>query len=87
MFEYDEECLIIFMKNQSQLLGKEIITTKEEADEFLTDCMAQICKNAKEVMEYLEEAGMDISHMSESEVLDQAEVFPMTKGRYLVVEG
>ena len=53
MNEYDEECLLTFLKKQSQLFDEPVAETMEEAEE-------------------LEEA---------------SEVFPLSGGRYLIVEG
>lgn len=87
MFEYEEECLDVFLEHQEQLLGRKEFTTREEADTFLSDCMACVCKDLAEVREYLEEAGMDAYGMSDEELLSQSELFPLSKGRFLVVEG
>ena len=48
--------------------------------------MAVVCDNLKEVREYLSEVG-DISGMSEAELKEASEVFELSRGRYLVVEG
>lgn len=87
VYEYDEAVLNAFLENQSQLFSEEIADTPEAAEEFLEDCMATVCKNAKEVKEYFEEAGIDIMGMSEDEILEQSEVFSIPDGRYLIVEG
>lgn len=87
MYTYDEECLKVFLKEQESLLGREEFTTLEEADEFLNDCMACVCDDLKDVRDYLEESGMDAYGMSDEEVISQAEVFSLSDGRYLVVEG
>lgn len=87
MHEYDEECLEIFRIRQAQLLGKDVIETADEADEFLSDCMAQVLGSLREVREYMDESGMDISGMSDEEIVEQCEVFPLPSGRFLVVEG
>ena len=42
-----------------------VAETPEEAEEFLEDCMAVVCKNLREVKEYFEEAGTDIAGMSD----------------------
>ena len=47
MNEYDEECLQVFLEKQLQLFQEEVATTPEEAEEFLSDCMAVICKDLK----------------------------------------
>ena len=45
-----------------------------------------LCKNIKEVREYFEEVGADISNMNNQELEEASEVFPLPDGRYLVVE-
>lgn len=40
-----------------------------------------------EVKEFLEEEGMDIQGMSDEELEEAAEVFPIPDERYLIVEG
>ena len=86
MNSYDEECIQVFVKNQLQLFPEPVAETPEEAEEFLEDCMAVVCRNTKEVMEYLEE-GMDISGLTKEDIADIEEVFPLPSGRYLIVEG
>ena len=73
MYEYDEECL------QTETL--------EEAEAFLEDCMASIVDNIGEVREFLDQEGMDVSGMSDEEIEDASEVFALSDGRYLIVEG
>lgn len=49
--------------------------------------MAVVVDSKKEVVKYFEENGADIAGMSEEEIINQAEVFPLKKtGRYLIVE-
>lgn len=86
-YEYDEAVLNSFIENQGQLFGESVADTPEAAEEFLEDCMAVVCKNAKEVKEYFEEAGLDIMGMTDDEILEQSEVFAISDGRYLIVEG
>ena len=85
--QYDETCLEYFLAHQEQLLPEPVAETMEEAEEFLEDCMAVVCKNIKEVRDYFDEAGSDISGMSDDELMDQSEVFAIVDGRFLVVEG
>lgn len=85
--EFDEEVLSTFLENQTQLFAEEIADTLESAEEFLEDCMAVVCKNIKEVREYFEDAGIDISGLSNDELLEQSEVFSLPGGRFLIVEG
>ena len=87
MQTYDRETLEVFIENQTQLFDEEVVSSLEEAEEFLEDCMATVCSNAAEVKEYFEEAGIDIMGMSDDEILEQSEVFAIPDGRYLIVEG
>ncbi len=84
---YDEECLETFLEKQLQLFREEVASNLEEAEAFLEDCMAVVCRNLDEVKEYLEESGMDISGMSDQEVEEASEVFVLPNGGYLIVEG
>lgn len=87
MQTYDREILEVFLKKQTQLFDEEVAGTLEEAEEFLEDCMAVVCKNIKEVRDYFDEAGMDILGMSNDELLEQSEIFELPDGRFLIVEG
>jgi hypothetical protein len=87
MYEYDEECLKVFLKKQLQLFDEPVADSMEEAEAFLEDCMAVVLKNLKEVREYFEDNGTDISDMSDEDLEEASEVFALPSGRYLVVEG
>ena len=87
MYNYDEEVLEVFLEKQGQLFSENVAESMEEADEFLEDCMAVVCKNLREVNEYFDEAGTDIAGMSDEEILDACEVFALPSGKYLIVEG
>lgn len=87
MNEYDDIVLQAFLDQQDKLFPEPVADTLEEASYFLEDCMATVCKNAKEVLEYFEETGTDISGMSKEEILGAEEVFAVGDGRYLIVEG
>lgn len=87
MYVYDEECLRVFLKNQEQLFDEPVAETLEEADEFLDDCMAVVVDSLDEVREYFDENGADISYMSDEELEEASEVFPLQNGQYLIVEG
>lgn len=84
--EFDDQVVECFLKNQLQLFPEEVATDAEEARDFLEDAMAVVLKNPKEVMEYLEEVGIDTEGMSREELLDIEEVFEVGDGRYLVLE-
>ena len=87
MNEFDEECLNVFLENQSQLFEEEVAETLEDAEAFLEDCMAVVVENIDEVKEFLEEEGMDIQEMSDEELEEACEVFTLPSGGYLIVEG
>ncbi|MGN0350043.1 MAG: glyoxalase [Roseburia sp.] len=86
MQQYDKICVEAFLKDQLKLLPEVVAETPEEAEEFLEDCMAVVCKNLKEVKAYFEEEGADISGMSMQELEEASEVFALPDGRYLIVE-
>jgi hypothetical protein len=86
MNEYDDETLQTFLNQQSRLFERKVATTLEEAEAFLEDCMAVVCENLKEVRAYFEESGTDISELGDTDLAEAAEVFPLSAGRYLIVE-
>ena len=81
MYEYDEECLKTFLRDQGRLFDEPV------AETFLEDCMASIVDSIEEVKEFLDQEGMDISGMSDEEIEEASEVFALPDGRYLIVEG
>lgn len=87
MYEYDEECLKSFLEKQLQLFDEPVAETLEEAEAFLEDCMAVVVGSLDEVRDYFEENGADITEMSDDELEEASEVFAISDGRYLVVEG
>ncbi len=87
MNEYDEEVLKAFLASQEQLFSEPVADSPEEAEAFLEDCMAVVVSDLKEVKDYFEEAGTDISGMSDEELKEQSEVFAIPDGRFLIVEG
>ncbi len=87
MSEYSEECLLTFLKKQSQLFDEPVAGTIEEAEAFLEDCMAVVVDSLDEVKEYLEENGIDVEGMSKDELEEASEVFSLPSGQYLIVEG
>lgn len=87
MYEYDEECLTVFLKRQGQLFDEPVAETLEEAEAFLEDCMAVVVDSIAEVREYFEENGSDISDMTDEMLEDACEVFHLPSGQYLIVEG
>jgi hypothetical protein len=87
MYEYDEDCLKAFIRNQRRLFDEPVAETLEEAEAFLEDCMAVVVDSIDEVREFLEEEGVDVEGMSAEELEEASEVFAIPGGRYLIVEG
>ena len=87
MGEYSELCIKTFLEKQGQLYDEPVAESYEEAEEFLEDCMAVVVCSLKEVREYLDESGMDVEGMSNEELLEASEIFPLEDGTYLIVEG
>lgn len=87
MNEYSEECLLTFLKKQTQLFDEPVAETMEAAEAFLEDCMAVVVDSLDEVREYFDENGLDVNNMSQDELEDASEVFPLPNGQYLIVEG
>ena len=87
MYEYDEECLNVFLKNQGQLFDEPVAETPEEAEAFLEDCMAVVVDSISAVRSYFDESGADVDGMTDDELEDASEVFPLPNGQYLIVEG
>ena len=42
MERFSEECLEVFLREQSQLFDEPVAETPEEAEAFLEDCMAVV---------------------------------------------
>ena len=87
MAEFTNEYLDAFLENQDRLFDQPVAETREEAEAFLEDWMAEIVDSLEDVREYLEELGMDVADMSDEELEDASEVFALPDGRYLIVEG
>ena len=86
MYEYSRECILTFLKEQGRLFDEPVAETYEEAKEFLEDSMAVVVDSIREVRDYLEDSGMDVSGLSGQELEEEGEVFPLPDGRYLIVE-
>lgn len=84
---YSELCINEFLKKQGQLFDEPVADSYEEAEAFLEDCMAVVVKTVADVREYLDESGMDVEGLSDEELLDESEVFALSDGTYLIVEG
>ena len=87
MDKHIEECAKVFLRDQKQLFDEPVAYDLEEAKEFLEDCMAVYCKDIKELREVMDDEGMDVSDLSNDELLEQLEVFRLDNGGYFFVEG
>ena len=87
MEEYNEECLLTFLKNQGRLFDEPVAENLAEAEAFLEDCMAVVVSSIEEVREYFQENGADVEGMSDEELEEASEEFSLPDGSYLIVEG
>lgn len=86
MTQFDAAVLDAFLEQQEKLFPEIVADTREEADDFLAECMAVVVDSKKEVWDYFEEEGVDIAEMDEDDILEADEVFEVGDGRYLIVE-
>ena len=84
---YKKEYLETFLMHQTQLFDEPVAETIEEADEFLDDCMAVVADSLRDVRDYFEENGMDTAGLTKEELLEQAEIFALPDGKFLIVVG
>ena len=87
MDKHIDECVKVFLRDQKQLFDEPVAQDLEEAKEFLEDCMAVYCKDIKELREVKDDEGMDVSDLSNDELLEQLEVFRLDNCGYFFVEG
>ena len=87
MNEFTDECLDFFLANQRQLFDDPVAESREEAEAFLEDCMAQVVPTLSDVRSWLDESGMDAAGLSDEELLEQSEIFALPDGSFLIVEG
>ncbi|MDO5703058.1 MAG: glyoxalase [Lachnospiraceae bacterium] len=87
MGSYSDLCLDTFLALQGRLFDEPVAETREDAEAFLMDCMAQVVPKISDVRNWLDESGMDVTGMSDDELAEQAEVFPLPDGTWLIVEG
>lgn len=81
---YDDEILDYFIEHQRQLFSEDVVSSREEAEAFLEDCMAQVAESKEELIEYFGDMDFDFD---EAEIEEASEVFVIGDGRYLIVEG
>ena len=81
---YDEKTVNCFLEHQLQLFPETVAETPQEARWFLEDCFAYVAGSKKEVIRFFEDEGLDFDPKT---IFDEAEVFDIGDGRYLIVEG
>ncbi len=86
MADFDEKVLDAFLEKQEKLFPEPVAASREEAEEFLEDAMAVVVDSIEEAMDYLDEAGMDITEMEKEDVEAAEEIFAVGDGRYLIVD-
>ena len=84
--QYDEAVLKCFLEKQCDLLPEPVAETLEAADEFLSDVLAVVVDHIKEVWNYFDDSGVDLSEMNLQDIVNADEVFEVGDGRYLIVE-
>ena len=84
---FSEECIEVFLRDQSQLFDEPVAETPEEAEAFLEDCMAVVLDSLKDVKKYLDGMGADVEGISLKELEEESEVFKLPDGKYMIVEG
>ena len=84
MSELDEMCAEVFFEQQGKLFPKPVADTVDEAMKFLEDCFAQVFSSKEELIEYLDEEGMD--YEDEEDITEALEAFVLPDGRFLYVE-
>ena len=88
MHEFDDAVLQCFLKTQSQLFPEgDVVSSLEEAEAFLEECLAVVVGSVREVWDFFEEEGIDVDGVKGDEILEADEVFDVGDGRYLIVEG
>lgn len=85
MADYSKECIKVFLEEQSKLFDGIVAQTVNEARGVLGENLAVELDTLEEVKEYLDDAGMDITGMTDEEIISQSEVFSMPSGRFLVI--
>lgn len=81
-----KECAVTFLKNQNRLFDEDVVSTVEEAEEFLEECCTQVFANIKQVRKFMDAEGFDVSELTDQELEQELEVFKNPSGDYFVVE-
>ena len=84
MQELDMMCAEVFFKEQGKLIPKPVVESVEEAMEFLEEVYACVFNTKEELLEYMDEEGVD--YEDGDNITDELEVFVLPDGRLLYVE-
>ena len=74
MREYDDAVLECFLDKQLQLFPEAVAETLDEAEDFLEECMAVVVDSVDDVIEYFDEAGMDVDGAVDDEILEELDI-------------
>ena len=83
---YDDKVVRAFLDRQLDLYPEPVASDADEAVDFLEEICAAVADTRDEVMEYLEETGVDTEGLSEEEIFDMPEIIEVGDGRFLVLE-
>jgi len=83
---YDDKVVKAFLDNQLKLYPEVVAEDMEEARDFLEDSCAAVAGNERDVIDYLDEVGVDTEGLSKKEILGLPEVFAIGDGRFLILE-
>ena len=84
MQELDMMCAEVFFKEQGKLFTKPVVESVEEAMEFLEEVYACVFNTKEELLEYMDEEGVD--YEDGDNITEELEVFVLPDGRLLYVE-
>ena len=83
---YDDIIVRAFLDKQLELYPEPVANTPDEALDFLADTMAAVAESKAEVMEYLEDVGVDTEGLSGEEIFELPEIMDVGDGRFLILE-
>lgn len=83
---YDDKVIDAFLKKQLDFYPEKVADDAEEARDFLQDIMAAVADSRREVLEYLDEVGVDTEGLTEEEIFGMPEIMEVGDGRFLLLE-
>lgn len=83
---FDRKVLDCFLDKQGQLFPEgDVVSTLEEAEDFLEENFAVVVDSLKDVWDFFEEEGIDTDGLEGEEILEAPEIFDIDDGRYLIL--